>query len=124
MPRAGARWARSCCLRREFLCWERYARSRSSSSLTCVDQAREDSRWVVHTVEVENQIPTVLLQIRRAESAVRGYLLTSQPQFLGEYETAAASIAPGLDKLLGLTGDNPVQSERGHRLRSAVESRL
>ena len=96
----------------------------SASSVIFVDQAREDSRWVVHTVEVENQISTVLLQIRRAESAVRGYLLTSQPQFLGEYETAAASVAPGLDKLLGLTGDNKVQIEDGQRLRSAVESRL
>jgi len=96
----------------------------SASSVIFVDQAREDSQWVVHTVEVENQISTVLLQIRRAESAVRGYLLTSQPQFLGEYETAAASIAPGVDKLLGLTGDNRVQIEDGQRLRSAVESRL
>jgi len=96
----------------------------SASSVIFVDQAREDSRWVVHTVEVENQISTVLLQIRRAESAVRGYLLTSQPQFLGEYETAAAGIAPGLDKLLGLTVDNRVQIEDGQRLRSAVESRL
>ena len=96
----------------------------SASSVIFVDQAREDSRWVVHTVEVENQISTVLLQIRRAESAVRGYLLTSQPQFLGEYETAAASVAPGVDKLLSLTGDNKVQIEDGQRLRSAVESRL
>src|SRR3984885_840671 len=95
-----------------------------ATSVILVDQARQDSGWVVHTVEVENQISTVLLQIRRAESAVRGYLLTSQPQFLGEYETAAASVAPGLDKLLGLTGDNKVQIEDGQRLRSAVESRL
>jgi signal transduction histidine kinase len=96
----------------------------SASSVIFVDQAREDSAWVVHTVEVENQISTVLLQIRRAESAVRGYLLTSQPQFLGEYETAAASVAPGVDKLLGLTVDNKVQIEDGQRMRSAVESRL
>ena len=96
----------------------------SASSVIFVDQAREDSRWVVHTLEVENQISTVLLQIRRAESAVRGYLLTSQPQFLGEYETAASSVAPGVDKLLGLTGDNRVQIKDGQRLRSAVESRL
>jgi signal transduction histidine kinase len=96
----------------------------SASSVIFVDQAREDSQWVVHTVEVENQISTVLLQIRRAESAVRGYLLTSQPNFLAEYDNAAASIAPGLDKLLGLTGDNKVQIEDGRRLRSAVESRL
>jgi CHASE3 domain sensor protein len=54
----------------------------SASSVILVNQAREDNAWVVHTVEVENQISTVLLEIRRAESAARGYLLTSQPQFL------------------------------------------
>jgi signal transduction histidine kinase len=96
----------------------------SASSVIFVDRAREDSQWVVHTVEVENQISTVLLQIRRAESAVRGYLLTSQPNFLAEYDNAAASIAPGLDKLLRLTGDNKIQIEDGQQLRSAVETRL
>ena len=54
----------------------------SASSVILVTQAREDSGWVVHTVEVENQINTLLLQIRRAESAARGYLLTSEPRFL------------------------------------------
>ena len=37
---------------------------------------------VVHTVEVENQHQPLLLEIRRAESAARGYLLTSGPEFL------------------------------------------
>ena len=53
----------------------------SATSVILVDQAREDNRWVVHTVEVENQLSTLLLQIRRAESAARGYLLTSDRAF-------------------------------------------
>ena len=48
----------------------------SVSSVMLVNKAREDSALVVHTVEVENQINTLLLEIRRAESAARGYLLT------------------------------------------------
>ena len=43
----------------------------SASSVILVNQARKDNAWVVHTVEVENQISTLLLQIRRAESAAR-----------------------------------------------------
>ena len=62
----------------------------STSSVILVNQAREDTGWVVHTVEVENQINTLLLQIRRAESAARGYLLTSEPRFLAEHEAAIA----------------------------------
>src|SRR6204780_4720431 len=64
----------------------------SATSVILVDQARQDSRWVVHTVEVENQISTLLLQVRRAESAARGYLLTSDQRFLAEHEAAVATI--------------------------------
>jgi signal transduction histidine kinase len=96
----------------------------SATSVILVDKAREDSGWVVHTVEVENQINALLLQIRRAESAARGYLLTSEPRLLSEYETASATILPGVDKLAKLTADNPVQSENCKRLRAPVQARV
>ena len=96
----------------------------SAASVILVDQAREDNAWVVHTVEVENQVSTVLLEIRRAEGAARGYLLTSQPQFLEEYQTAAAGIVPDLEKLSRQIGDNPVQIESIRDLRPLVEIRL
>jgi signal transduction histidine kinase len=96
----------------------------SVTSVILVNQAREDNGWVVHTVEVQSQISTVLLEIRRAESAVRGYLLTSEPRFLTEHETAVASISPGVEKLAALTSDNPVQIESAQKLRSAVDERL
>jgi CHASE3 domain sensor protein len=41
----------------------------SAASILFVDRARDDSALVVHTVEVENQIAAVLLELRRAESA-------------------------------------------------------
>jgi signal transduction histidine kinase len=96
----------------------------SVASVILVNQARDDNRWVVHTVEVENQINTVLLEIRRAESAARGYLLTSEPRFLADHDTAVDSIIPDVDKLIKLTSDNPVQTELADRLRSAVGERL
>ena len=96
----------------------------SATSVILVDQARQDSGWVVHTVEVENQISTLLLQVRRAESAARGYLLTSEPRFLAEHEATAATILPDVDKLAALTTDNPVQVENVKQLRAPVERRL
>jgi signal transduction histidine kinase len=96
----------------------------SVTSVVLVNQAREDNGWVVHTVEVENQINTVLLEIRRAESAARGYLLTSEPRFLSEHETAVGTIVPDVEKLARLTSDNPVQVEASRKLRSAVDERL
>jgi signal transduction histidine kinase len=96
----------------------------SVSSVLLVNKARYDSGLVVHTVEVENQIANLLLEIRRAESAVRAYLLTSAPQFLAEYQDAAANILPAADQLARLTRDNPVQVGHYAKLRSAIEQRL
>lgn len=96
----------------------------SAASVLLVNKSRRDNGWVVHTVEVENQLSTLLLQIRRAESSARGYLLTSEPRFLVEHEAATATIPPDVDKLMQLSGDNPVQGENVSRLRPLVEARL
>ena len=96
----------------------------SASSVLLVNKSRQDNGWVVHTVEVENQLSTLLLQIRRAESSARGYLLTSEPRFLAEHDVAVANILPNVDKLAQLSGDNPVQAEASRQLRPPVEARL
>jgi signal transduction histidine kinase len=96
----------------------------SVSSILLVNKARDAGRLVVHTVEVESQLANLLLEIRRAESATRAYLLTSAPQFLAEYETAAGNILPAADQLAKITSDNPVQVENYAKLRKAIEQRL
>ena len=96
----------------------------SASSVIFVNKAREASALVVHTVEVENQINAVLLEIRRAESAARGYLLTLGPEFLSDHNDAVAAIMPAVEKLAQSTADNPVQVENANKLRMAVENRL
>jgi signal transduction histidine kinase len=96
----------------------------SVSSVMLVNKARSDSAWVVHTVEVENQINALLLDIRRAESAARGYLLTSGEEFLTDHEQAVARITPDIDELGRLTSDNPAQVENVRRLRPVIETRL
>lgn len=96
----------------------------SALSVVLVTQSRKDNAWVVHTVEVENQINALLLDIRRAESATRAYMLSSAPQFLSENESATAAILPELDHLTHLTSDNPVQAENAAKLKTAVELRL
>ena len=89
-----------------------------------VNKARDDSAWVVHTAEVENQTNALLLEIRRAESAARGYLLTSAPELLQDHEDAVAQIVPDLDKLAQMTVDNPAQRENIRKIRAAIETRL
>jgi signal transduction histidine kinase len=96
----------------------------SASSVIFVNKAREDNSLVVHTIEVENQINGLLLDIRRAESGARGYLLTLGPEFLRDHEAAVAAVIPHLDALAKSTGDNPVQIENARKLRTAIEKRL
>jgi signal transduction histidine kinase len=96
----------------------------SAASVLLVNKARNENAWVVHTIEVENQTNTLLLEIRRAESAARGYLLTSGPEFLRDHEAAVAAIPRELDDLAALTKDNPAQAEKVEQLRAAIGTRL
>jgi signal transduction histidine kinase len=81
----------------------------SAGSVHLVNLAREDARAVLHTVEVENQISLVQLQLRRAESAQRGYLATLRPDFRADFEQALSELTPALTRLSQLISDNPVQ---------------
>src|SRR5262245_58954766 len=81
----------------------------SAGSVYLVNMAREDARKVVRTLEVENQISLVQLQLRRAESAQRGYLATLRPDFQADFEQAMTELAPALSRLSQLISDNPVQ---------------
>ena len=96
----------------------------STTSVVLVNQSRKDNGWVVHTVEVENQTNALLLEVRRAESATRGYMLSSAPPFLSEQQAATAAIGPELANLAKLTADNPVQTRNIAKLREAIAVRL
>ena len=96
----------------------------STASTLLVDKSSKDNGWVLHTIEVENQTNALLLEVRRAESAARGYLLTSDAVFLRDHEEAVAAIVPELNKLEELTRDNPAQRANLKRLRVAIETRL
>lgn len=96
----------------------------SALSVILVNRAREDNDWVVHTVEVENQISTLLLRLRTTESAARGYLLTEEQRFFDEYSASASNVHSDIDELIKLAGDNPVQIDNSNRLRQPVQSRL
>ena len=96
----------------------------STGSVYLVSRARQDNASVVHTIEVENQIHALLLDVRRAESSARGYLLTREPGFWTDHQSAMAAIPPHLDRLARLTKDNPVQTENVRKLRHAIELKV
>lgn len=96
----------------------------SAGSVYLVNKARDDNKRVVHTIEVENQVNALLLEVRRAESGLRGYHLSVGPEFQAEYEKAVAAIIPALDRVTRLTRDNPAQRENIEKLSTAIETRL
>ncbi|MDQ8729973.1 CHASE3 domain-containing protein [Bradyrhizobium sp. LHD-71] len=96
----------------------------SASSIYLVYSLRQDADKIARTLEVENQIYVALLQVSRAESAERGYLITSQPEFLAEFTEATAAIRPAFDRLKQLTSDNAVQARHLNEALPLVDQRL
>jgi len=96
----------------------------STASVILVDRARDDGGLVVHTIEVENQLAAVLLELRTAESSTRGFLLSGEPQFLSQYEDAVSTVRQNLVKLRDLTTDNPVQISNNATMLQLVNERL
>jgi signal transduction histidine kinase len=96
----------------------------SAGSVYLVNQAREDAHWVVHTVEVENQLSLTQLQLRRAESAQRGYVSTQVTDFQDDFEKAASQIVPALAQLRELTSDNPIQKRLLGEIIPLIDQRI
>jgi len=96
----------------------------SAGSVYLVNRAREDAHSVLHTVEVENQLSLVQLQLRRAESAQRGYLSTLLPDFQTDFEQAASQLPPALTRLSLLVSDNPVQKHLADEMLPLIEQRI
>jgi PAS domain S-box-containing protein len=82
----------------------------SAGSIALDLKSRSDATWVNHTLEVSNGLTDMRLLLRRAESAARGYLLSSDPHFMAEYHQAYDQIAPALVELKAKLRDNIVQS--------------
>src|ERR1700682_1183058 len=96
----------------------------SAGSVHLVNRAREDARWVLHTVEVENQLSLAQLHLHRAESAQRGYLSTLLPDFQTDFEEAASQLTPALQRLSELVSENPVEKRLVDEMLPLVTQRI
>ena len=75
-------------------------------------------QWVEHTDRVINNANEAVKLTVDRETGRRGFLLSGDEHFLDPYETAKPRIAVALNTLLELTGDNPIQTDRLHRLQA------
>jgi two-component sensor histidine kinase len=61
----------------------------------------------VHTINVQEKLSNLLLNVRRAESGQRGFLLTGRQQYLMDYRDAAPVVETYLAELRTPMSDNP-----------------
>jgi signal transduction histidine kinase len=84
----------------------------------------EDRAWVTHTHLVLEKLQAVLIDITEAETGQRGYLLTSEEEYLEPYQAGLDHVHRDIQELRELTSDNPRQRDAIQRLEPLIEARL
>jgi PAS domain S-box-containing protein len=77
---------------------------------------RDRAQWVEHTREVLRTTELIFSDLKDAETGVRGYVITGDKSYLEPYASASTGISQHLQRLAGLTADNPVQAARSREL--------
>src|SRR5258708_30839511 len=96
----------------------------SAGSVYLVNRAREDARWVLHTVEVENQVSLAQVRLHSAESAQRGYLSSLRADFQTDFEEAGSQLTAALQGLSQLVSGNPVEKRLVDEVLALVNQRI
>jgi signal transduction histidine kinase len=84
-------------------------------------QGREAERRSLHTKEVITQTHTVYGTLVEANDAVRGFLLSGNPNFVTDHEDAAQRVTRQLEKLQDKVGDNQSQAAGARQLAVHVD---
>ena len=91
---------------------------RSTTQLVAAAEIRK------HTYEVLLELQRLVSELREAETAQRGYLLTGQDAYLESYRPAGGKLNRTFETLRDLTADNPGQQRRLDQLEPLFQQRL
>ncbi|OUJ73087.1 sensor histidine kinase [Hymenobacter crusticola] len=86
-----------------------------------IQQLASSTRLVEHTYRVIQYTSDLRMQIRDAQSSLRGYLLTSDSSYLSHSEGYLPAVLVDYDSLRRLTADNPGQLQRLDTLRQIID---
>jgi diguanylate cyclase (GGDEF)-like protein len=87
-------------------------------------QVREGFAWVAHTQQVLQNIAEPVDELRRAESDLRGTIISGDATWTRDIETRLTKAERGLARLWALTADDPLgQQRRARSLQQAVAAR-
>ncbi len=86
-----------------------------------VAEAQKD---IDHTNQVLLQSRDISTSLLNAESAVRGYYISRQTDFLQSYEQAYTTLPQSLPKLKKLVQDNPMQTQRSIEIEQLAQQKM
>ncbi|MFA6286639.1 MAG: PAS domain S-box protein [Opitutaceae bacterium] len=80
--------------------------------------------WIGHAEEVVTAINVMELRISQIESAVRGYVISGEKDYLEGRQARAAEVRTRLQELRALVADNPSQTARVAELAPIVQAKI
>ena len=83
-----------------------------------------DAARVEHTKEVIGELESALSTVKDAETAQRGFLLTSENAYLEPFKLAVGDLPRRIERLVALTPDNEAQRARVDRFRLLTAERV
>ncbi len=92
--------------------------------LSRAPQIALDERLVTHSFEVILTAQSLRSALQDAERGQRGYLLTGQPTYLVPYTAAGREVPLLVERLTGLTSDEPDQQRQLAELTPAIKAKL
>lgn len=96
----------------------------SAASVWLVNRSSQDSQTVVTTFDIQNRLSLILLNLRRAESAQRGYIITGQEAYRAEYREAAANTLPAVANAAAALVADPALKPAFDRIEPMVRVKL
>jgi signal transduction histidine kinase len=96
----------------------------SLASIWLHERAQHDAERALAAHALEAKLVSLLLNLRRAESSQRGYLLSGDPRFLPTHRSAMDAVPPGLAGIEAALANNPVQQEAFATLKPQVIEKL
>jgi PAS domain S-box-containing protein len=81
-------------------------------------------KWLEHSYEVLDNTRRLVANVRAAESAARGYILTASPAFEQQFNNVSRGVNDSLTHMDSLVADNPNQHQRVGVLRLRIAAKM
>jgi methyl-accepting chemotaxis protein len=82
------------------------------------------SQWVLHTIEVQFQLQSVVQALADGETAQRGFVISKNEEFIEPFDAARRSVPKAVSNLERLLADNPVQLGRLRELEELANRKI